>query len=803
MSLERSIGFTPKFQAGALALLLTDMDFASSVIESLEPSYFDAGEIYIKFLRFVKTLYVKYQSVGLTADMFRNIISRLQASGSLTDGDANGLLTILDLGVQLTPGDKDFIKTNVFEFIKKQTIACAFSDAIESFEKQDYDKVYSVMTGAFNKTYGLENSLGESYLDMSVHDRYSVPPRQGIWPTRFERLNKYIGGGIAQKECCSVVSSTGRGKCLGRGTPVLMYDGTIKEVQNIKVNDLLMGPDGTSRRVLSLGQGVAPLYKITPVKGMPYIVNDAHILSLRLTPGSGPIRLADGELLTSTNAGEVVFVTAETLYKSSKTAKHCLKGWRPEAVVFNRFPSTVLPIPAYILGVWLGDGTSSRAEITQLNNTVLEEFRAFASSDSSYKELTEKNNPNCIRASVTMRGTFGAGLHALNLLNNKHIPDQYKFGSIETRRELLAGLLDTDGHLHYNNYDIVQKRKALAEDIAFIARSLGFLATISKCTKGIKSTGFMGTYYRVSICGDCDTLPLRLKYKNATTRKQKKNPLVTGVQIHPYGTGEYFGFEIDGDRQFLLGDWQVTHNTALLCNLAVDAMYAGKRVAFITLEMAQRVIEQRVDAIISGWSPAELASYPEARVELEQLLLRRPPGGYLQVKEFPRGTLTPGQLTTYLDRLILSLGKIDVVIVDWLGCMKLPKTGSGEAKRYEVMAEIADELVNMSRRYEVSMLTAHQTNRSGTSQDVFSYGAVSESFSSLFGLDLVLGLGASDKAVDSGKRTLTILKSRLGPDSVFTKLAGNRPDEPINYRFTEMADDEAESEAVSGSVHED
>ena len=60
------------------------------------------------------------------------------------------------------------------------------------------------------------------------------------------------------------------------------------------------------------------------------------------------------------------------------------------------------------------------------------------------------------------------------------------------------------------------------------------------------------------------------------------------------------------------------------------------------------------------------------------------------------------------------------------------------------MAEIADELVNMSRRYEVSMLTAHQTNRSGTSQDVFSYGAVSESFSSLFGLDLVLGLGAKD-----------------------------------------------------------
>jgi len=83
-----------------------------------------------------------------------------------------------------------------------------------------------------------------------------------------------------------LVAPTGAGKCLGRGTPVMMFDGNIKPVETVVVGDLLMGPDSTPRRVVSTCAGSEMLYRVTPTKGMPYVVNESHILSLRDVRGS-------------------------------------------------------------------------------------------------------------------------------------------------------------------------------------------------------------------------------------------------------------------------------------------------------------------------------------------------------------------------------------------------------------------------------------------------------------------------------------------------------------------------------------
>lgn len=107
----------------------------------------------------------------------------------------------------------------------------------------------------------------------------------------------------------------GTGKCLGRGTPVLLFNGTVKPVEDIRVGDLLMGPDSGPRRVLSLARGIDRLYKVVPVKGDPYIVNEPHVLSLKRTqmtrgrgraygmrPQSGQIvNLSVGEYLGKSN----------------------------------------------------------------------------------------------------------------------------------------------------------------------------------------------------------------------------------------------------------------------------------------------------------------------------------------------------------------------------------------------------------------------------------------------------------------------------------------------------------------------
>ena len=91
----------------------------------------------------------------------------------------------------------------------------------------------------------------------------------------------------------AVGGSIDSGKCLAPNTEVLMYTGTIKQVKDIKVGDILMGDDSTSRNVLEYHKGTGEMYKITPVKGDPYFTNGEHILCLKYTD-SGYVFYSDG-----------------------------------------------------------------------------------------------------------------------------------------------------------------------------------------------------------------------------------------------------------------------------------------------------------------------------------------------------------------------------------------------------------------------------------------------------------------------------------------------------------------------------
>ena len=68
--------------------------------------------------------------------------------------------------------------------------------------------------------------------------------------------------------------------CHAKGTPILMYDGTMKNVEDIVLGDLLMGDDGTPRKVLRHHRGKDTMFRITPIKGDSFVVNGGHILSL-------------------------------------------------------------------------------------------------------------------------------------------------------------------------------------------------------------------------------------------------------------------------------------------------------------------------------------------------------------------------------------------------------------------------------------------------------------------------------------------------------------------------------------------
>jgi hypothetical protein len=365
--------------------------------------------------------------------------------------------------------------------------------------------------------------------------------------------------------------ATGGGKCLGNGTPVLMYDGTIKEVQDIKRGEFLMGPDSRPRKVLSTCTGKEMMYRVNPIKGEPYVVNESHVLSLRITnTGAKNVTAPNGKKYCS---GDIVNISVSDYLKGSKTFKHVAKGYQSCAIDFNS--NSELLIPPYILGLWLGDGNSKTPGFSTKDAEIVSALRSYAKGIGCTirEELAEGKCPIYYVVGGPSKGMKGGSnpivnhLKTYSLRNNKHIPIAYLTASFSDRLELLAGLVDTDGYVHHAGFDFVFKVERLANDLCFLARSLGLRAIKKECEKTCCNNGVTGTYYRVHINGDCSKIPTRIKRKQAPKRRQIKSHLITGISVEKIGLGEYYGFELDGDGLFLLGDFTVTHNTVMFAGL--------------------------------------------------------------------------------------------------------------------------------------------------------------------------------------------------------------------------------------------
>jgi superfamily II DNA or RNA helicase len=349
----------------------------------------------------------------------------------------------------------------------------------------------------------------------------------------------------------------------------MMYDGQIVPAEEIRNGDLVMGPDSAPRTVKGVTKGVGPLFKITPVKGDSYIVNDAHILSLKRT----------AEKAGDTRKGTIVNICVRDFYETNTWFRHVHKGWRAP---INFQGECDLPIDPYFLGLWLGDGTSRTSGITTGDKEIVQWICGHAERIGMRISFHEQRG-NCIEVNTVshMDKPRSSSLQALmrshNLLGNKHIPHIYKTASRENRQILLAGMLDSDGYLSKGGFEVVFKVEKLFDDLLFLARSLGFAAYKKETQKTCTNTNATGTYYRCYITGDFSEIPfLRKRHLNIPLRAQKKDHLVTGLKAEPAGLGEYFGFELEGpDRLFLLGDFTVTHNTVMTANMLGTAAERG------------------------------------------------------------------------------------------------------------------------------------------------------------------------------------------------------------------------------------
>ena len=419
------------------------------------------------------------------------------------------------------------------------------------------------------------------------------------------------------------------GKCWGsKAQPVLMYDGSIKRIVDVAVGDLVMGDDGTPRRVLTLARGEDELFTLKPKKpGYPsQTVTREHILCLQFTNQGSVAKWKYGKKVS-------YFDGVERKAKAKKFTKdeefEAFKAGLDRKEVFEMTVAEYMALPEYVqrylkcyrvpvdfavteeplfdpwlIGVWLGDGNSAGAGITNGDADVLEAVQTVLTDTPCelVKRCKRDGAPDTndkfhfrVAGPSKFDNPFLRALKAYNLLDNKHVPKELKTGSRATRMDLLAGLLDTDAWKNpAGYYEITQKREALADDIVFLARSLGFGATKKEVKKAAVKrpregeeadadgkVRAWGTYYLVNIFGaGLEDIPLRCERKRFVPGelKPRKDALKWGFDVEPAGVGPYYGFQTDGNERFVLGDCTVTHNSTIVlkvCKMFYDAQDVG------------------------------------------------------------------------------------------------------------------------------------------------------------------------------------------------------------------------------------
>lgn len=345
---------------------------------------------------------------------------------------------------------------------------------------------------------------------------------------------------MANGENLFLTGAAGSGKCLGKDTPIIMYDGTVKMIQDIKEGEQVMGDDSTPRNVVSTTFGQDKMYEIKTETGDNYVVNSCHILTFQISKTiEFNTSLDTYDLKWGNTSGSIEtkhFETEEDAQHYSDQLPILVDLPILECIEKNKtvewqdyfqgvykdidFHEKYVEMDSYILGLLLAKGLDNDKKT---ENTFIKFFQNY------------------------------------NLINNKHIPHVYKTNTRSVRLNLLAGLIDGDCRVNWGTYELTQTSKKFSDDIYFLAKSLGFHVKIYE-RKHIVT----GVYYLIVISGNVSTIPVLCPTKKISHVNEIDTTMTSKITITEIGVDTYYGFELDGNHRFLLGNFLVTHNTACI-----------------------------------------------------------------------------------------------------------------------------------------------------------------------------------------------------------------------------------------------
>ncbi|HNM96720.1 MAG TPA: replicative DNA helicase, partial [Marmoricola sp.] len=598
-------------------------------------------------------------------------------------------------------------------------------------------EIYSITEKRQSEDYLPLSAIMEATLD----EIEAISSRDGTLhgvPTGLADLDE-LTNGFTGGQMIIVAARPAMGKALALDTPLPTPTGWTT-MGAVRVGDLLYGADGKPTQVVAATDVMhgRPCYEVT------------------FSDGSVIVADAEHQWLTETRAARKSEWAARTRYNRSRrqnihpavvTTEQIAQtltadsSGRANHAVLNAAPiqsdTSHLPVPAYVLGAWLGDGHSASARLTSESDEIPSLIRSLGvrceprgnmlyhlGLDQSTLLAAPKGAcPDCgNRFFGTVRcaacnydhGSLQALLRKLGVLNNKHIPVSYLRAPEADRRALLAGLLDTDGTLVRNggSIQLALTSERLAMDAWELILSLGY-----KCTHRTKAVNGRNVESSVAHLLTFSTVEdvfwLRRKADLHTELRPKSTARIGRryvVDVRPIESVPVRCVEVDNsDHLYLAGRTMIpTHNSTLGLDFCRSASIGNNLTSvFFSLEMSKSEITTRLLSAEAKVPLNHMRNGPMSEDDWAKLVpkMGQVSGAPMFIDDSPN--LTMMEIRSKARRL-KQRHDLKLVVIDYLQLMSSGK--KVESRQLEV-SEFSRQIKLLAKELDVPIVALSQLNR--------------------------------------------------------------------------------------------
>lgn len=531
------------------------------------------------------------QGEPFTAEMIAAEAPKMAGGGARGDAVRSALIQLVSLG---NPGSLEFFADKVRHEYRARKVAETATRLSQMVGEGLEPEELSAAIDAAQESLEAHSSLNTGGEEPERISRILGERIEYDWliPELLERTDRLL-----------ITAPEGMGKALAIDTPIATTDGW-STMGKLKVGDYVFAPDGSPVEVVAATDVMfdRPCYRVTFSDGAEIIADANHqwlTETLKSRETSAELRRRGPTKARGTDQRHKIrhrpaVVTTEQIRttlraRGGHALNHSIATVSPLA-----FPERDLPIHPYVMGCWLGDGSSGSATFTSADQEIINEMRRCGETirKAKAKYLWQFGDGNRRRPNAVKAQSMQGRLRALGVLGDKHIPEPYLTASADQRLALLQGLMDTDGTIDTRStceFSVCNER--LAREVLELVWSLGIKATAHESAATLNGRE-VGRRWRIAFRTDLPVFRLprkAIRNKPLTTQRAKMRYIKA---VEPVASVPVRCIQVaNTDGLFVAGrECITTHNSLLLAQFATCLAAGLHPLLFVPISDPVRVL---------------------------------------------------------------------------------------------------------------------------------------------------------------------------------------------------------------------